>query len=487
MPGISYIPNDPLASGGPPTRTIPGGRFPAGAASARVEPPAPSGQYEPQTAEFDYWQTRAALIAGIKAWRDADGRYLPRWWGDQKVLPVYTDAGDDLNAFYDRSSLQFFSHSFGGQRVHSAESVDVVTHELGHALLDAIRPDFWDVPFIEVAALHEAFGDCIAILSALTDPQIRSAVLALSPDLSLAQFVESLAEQLGDAIRREYGASSTEAGALRHALNRFTWADPATLPTAVPAQQLSGEAHSFSRVFSGAFYDTLRMIFASGPTTSAGLRRAAQVAGQLLISAARTAPPSVEMFSAVGQRMLQADIVKFKGVHAAQIRQAFGGHGMDLPTPSTSLSEPPARRSRAQSELRERLGVPPRSRLRITPVESDLHDGLAHVTAFRPVRLTGDQLEGVRILVPGVARVVRRGRSIGGVVGAVTPSTGDAEQAHARAFARMLVESGQLRTTPSVRRRMRGAQPPSDGQRPTASHEVRIVEGEPTIVRRGFS
>ena len=165
-------------------------------------------------------------------------------------MPVQTDAGDDLNAFYDRSSLQFFSHTFGGVTVNSAESVDVVTHEQGHAFLDAIRPDFFQVPFIEVGALHEAFGDCMAILNALEDRLIRDAVLKSTPDLSVNQFVEGLAEELGDAIAREYGASNVDVGALRRALNTFSGRDPTSLPPDAPANQLSGEVHSFSRVFS---------------------------------------------------------------------------------------------------------------------------------------------------------------------------------------------------------------------------------------------
>ena len=107
-----------------------------------------------------------------------------------------TDAGDDLNAFYDRASLQFFSHSFGGDTVHSAESVDVVTHEQGHAFLDAIRSDFFEVPFIEVGALHEAFGDCTAMLCALEDKAVRDAVIKSTPDLS------------GEQLRREPGRAA---------------------------------------------------------------------------------------------------------------------------------------------------------------------------------------------------------------------------------------------------------------------------------------
>ena len=265
MATIAYTPNDPLASGGPPARHIRPSRLPSGdVATFKVQPSAVAGTYPPLTPEFDYWQTLTALVAGLKTWKAIEGSSLHRWFGNQKTLPVLTNSGDDLNAFYDRSSLQFFAHTFGGVTVHSAESTDVVTHEEGHGLLDAIRSDFFDVPFIEVGALHEAFGDCMAILTAISDKGIRDAMLAASPDLSGNQFVESLAEQLGDAIRREYGPQSVEKGALRHALNTFSWSDPTALPPSAPADKLCGEVHSFSRVFSGAFYDVIRNIYRAG-------------------------------------------------------------------------------------------------------------------------------------------------------------------------------------------------------------------------------
>ena len=298
---VSYVPNDPLASGGPPTRSVSAANFPPGdIAKFDVQPSAKPGQYEPLTPEFDYWQTKLALIGGLRTWKTLTGAFLPRWWGDQRALPVLTDAGDDLNAFYDRSSLQFFSHAYGGVTVHSAESVDVVVHEQGHALLDAIRSDFFDVPFIEVGALHEAFGDCNAILNALEDRATRDAVIKASPDLSRNQFVESLAEQLGDAIRREYGTDSVETGALRHALNTFRWVDPTGLPSWAPADQLAGEVHSFARVFVGAFYDVIRNIYNAGPKGQLNLRKASRTAGKFLVAAVRTVPAAPDTFSGVG-------------------------------------------------------------------------------------------------------------------------------------------------------------------------------------------
>ena len=285
---------------------------------------------------------------------------------------MLTDAGDDLNAFYNRDSLQFFSHTFDGVTVNSAESVDVVTHEQGHAFLDAIRPDFFDVPFIEVGALHEAFGDCMAIVTALEDRAIRDAVLASTPDLAANHFVESLAEALGDAIAREFGASSVDVGALRHALNTFQWSDPTSLPPDAPADQLSGEVHSFARVFVGAFYDVIRNIYTAGRRKdSLGLRNASRTAGKLLVAAIRIVPATPSTFSGVGQRMLQADVAMNRGANTAAINEAFAAHGMPLPAPATSLPVPLPGQTRAgaSTELRRRLAVPPGTRIELTPVE----------------------------------------------------------------------------------------------------------------------
>jgi hypothetical protein len=487
MPNVSYNPNDPGAVGGPPQRTVAAGKFPAGA-SFSVKPIARAGTYKPLTPEYDYWQVQTALIAGMNTWKAMDGKALPKWWGNKPVLPALTNAGDDLNAFYDRASLQFFAHTFGGVTVHSAESVDVVTHEQGHAILDAIRPDFWNAPFIEIGGFHEAFGDCIALLTALTDKVICDRVVATSPDLSGPHFVEALAEQLGDAIAREYGPGSVEAGALRHALNNFRWSDPTKLPPNAPANQLAGEVHSFARVFVGAFYDTIRNMYnASGTKTSAGLQRAAAHAGGLLIQAVRTAPAAPRLFEAVGKRMLQAEASLKGGNYAKQVRDAFDRHGMTLPAPAASLPEalPSRTPSDAAKELRKRMGVPAGARLETTKVDSEMHKNLEHVTAFRKVPLTG-VLRGVTVNVPASARVTRRGGSTN-VIGDAVAGTSDADN-EARAFAQTLVESGDIRIAPKLTRRIqvpiapRGRRPP---RKPT--HEIKIDKGQPTLVRVGFA
>jgi hypothetical protein len=499
---VSYIPNDPMAVGGPPVHNVRAAALPRSSAGFDIQPAADPGVYPSQTPEFDFWQVREALIKGLKLWRDVDGAYPPAWFGGQARLTVLTDAGDDLNAFYDRRSLQFFHHSFDGQRVHSGESVDVAVHEEGHALLDMIRPDFFEVPFIEVGALHESFGDCVAILTALSDRSIREAVLGTSADLSSKHFVQAMAEELGDAIRREYGNAAVEDGALRNASNTLSWSDPTALPPGGPATTLSGEVHSFSRVFTGAFYDALRNMYNDGSKGSAAkLGRVTKTLGKLLIAGVRAVPATPRTFEGVGRRMVEADITSNKGANVAAIRTAFESHGMPLPAPAVEMAVPVKRRTRGGSsaQLREELNVPAGTQLSFTPVSTDAHGEISHVVAYRPLQLTEGELSGVRLMVPATAAVRTRGRSVTGVIGAIKPADQEVER-EGRAFARALLANGDIRGTAqptgaSGRRRTRGASPvgviapqPRPAYAPfPPTHEVKIVGGEPTLRRIGFS
>ncbi len=502
MATVSYIPNDPMAVGGPPVHNVRAAALPRSSAGFDIQPAADPGVYPSQTPEFDFWQVREALIKGLKLWRAVDGAYPPAWFGGQARLKVLTDAGDDLNAFYDRRSLQFFHHTFDGQKVHSGESVDVAVHEEGHALLDMIRPDFFEVPFIEVGALHEAFGDCVAILTALSDRSIREAVLSTSADLSSKHFVQAMAEELGDAIRREYGNAAVEDGALRNASNTLSWSDPTALPPGGPATTLSGEVHSFSRVFTGALYDSLRNMYNDGGTGSAAkLGRVTKTLGKLLIAGVRAVPATPRTFEGVGRRMVEADVTSNGGVNAAAIRAAFGAHGMTLPAPRVEMAVPVKRRTRGGSsaQLREELNVPAGTPLSFTPVSTDVNGDISHVVAYRPLQLTEGELSGVRLMVPATAAVRTRGRTVTGVIGAIKPADQDVER-EGRAFARALLANGDIRGTAEPtgaagRRRTRGASPvgviapqPRPAYAPfPPTHEVKIVGGEPTLSRIGFS
>ena len=348
-------------------------------------------------------------------------------------------------------------------------------------------------PFIEVGALHEAFGDCTAILNALEDEADRGR-RSSRPRPTCPRTSSSRAWPNSSATRsaREYGADSVESGALRHALNTFRWVEPTNLPSWAPADELAGEVHSFARVFVGAFYDTIRNIYDCGPKRPLNLRKASRTAGKLLVAAVRTVPAAPDTFSGVGQRMIQADVTTNKGVNAKAISDAFDAHGMTLAAPVTSLPVPlgPRTRRGATGELRERLGVPQGTKVEVNEVESDSHGTIGHVTAYRAVPLdargaAGRQHHGARCRTgpDDPARRSHRGRPrrrLAGQRRRRTPGPGIRPHAH-RQRRHPGLGPGHAR---------RGGSPPPPAVAPpkrTASHEIRIVAGEPTIVRVGFS
>jgi hypothetical protein len=279
------------------------------------------------SAGFRFWTAAEALRRGAALWASV----LPkgtRWWL-KKALPVKLDAGDDLNAYYDRSSLSFFHSEVDGRVLYSGESPDVVCHELGHAVLDAVRPELWDAMSDEVAAFHEAFGDVSAVLSALQLEAVRKALLAASPRLYRASFVSRLAEELGWGIRQSH-PDAVDADCLRSAVNSFAYRSPETLPASGPASLLSSEPHSLSRVFTAEFFEAVSNMLASrgAKPSEPDLAQCSRDAAALIAAAAAAAPIVPEYFSQVAAHAIEADARLFKGRYRDALQSAFVRRGI---------------------------------------------------------------------------------------------------------------------------------------------------------------
>ena len=275
----------------------------------RVEGETPEPRaYEPDTHEFLHWQLSSALERGKRLW----ARHLPLadGWVPGPVLPAVPESGSDLNAYYDRQALHFFRDvdPQTGVVVASGDSADVVTHEQGHAILDAIRPDLWDAPHFEVAAFHEAFGDLAAIFVALAEPALAEAVDSQTKsDPGRSNLVSRLAEELGAAVRGRYGSDAALPGALRDAVNAFEYVDPKSLPDTAPARSLSAEPHSFCRVMTGACWDVLVTLFRAQPGKDrpSDLVAAAEATALYVVSASETAPSGVDFLGRVARRIVR--------------------------------------------------------------------------------------------------------------------------------------------------------------------------------------
>jgi len=300
-----------------------------------VGAPPPPGRYRRGTTAFRFWNAADSLTRAAQYWAGIVPEKTRWYTGD--VLPALVDAGDDLNAYYDRYGLCFFHAHVAGETVYSGESPDVLCHELGHAVLDALAPALWNAATIEAAALHESFGDISAMLSALELESVRTAVIAETAGrLSRSSRISRLAEQLGWAIRQSH-PDAVDRDCLRNAANSFFYSPPESLPPLAPASALSSEPHSFSRVFTAAWLAALAgMVEAAGGAgrsgqpggSAASLLGVSRDAGALMVRAVQRARIASNYFAQVAAEVLRADADLFNGKYREALRHAFVGRGV---------------------------------------------------------------------------------------------------------------------------------------------------------------
>jgi hypothetical protein len=309
---------------GPPARFVP----PKGAGSARGSYAIGRAADSPATLAVNAFGT-AFLTIKLFEGEDALGREVTWAFGGEQLL-IVPRAGERANAFYDRAtrSLQFFWFTgASGDTVYTALSRDIVAHECGHALLDAVVPSLYDSSTPESIAIHEAVADVVAVLLALDSGKLRESVLARSKNtLSGANAFSKIAEQFGMAQLGPGGVHRTELRELANTDTRTT---------------LAGERpHRLSTLLSAIFYDTLKQIYdarfanlMSTPSPETGkLPTADQAANKalgtaymafrrLLLRGIDYLPPGELSFADVGRAALAADRAVVSDADAGQERR----------------------------------------------------------------------------------------------------------------------------------------------------------------------
>jgi hypothetical protein len=177
------------------------------------------------------------------------GRAIPWASGNGRLLLI-PHAGYMENAFYDRATgaLHFFYFEGpDGKPVYTCLSHDIVTHELGHAVLDGLKPYYNEVSSPQTAGFHEYFGDAMAMMASLGTPETALVVTRDAPrTLDPRNVVSAIATEFGAAVRRipdeEY--------------LRGAWNDRRM-------SELAGtyEEHDWSEVLTGIYYDLLEYLY----------------------------------------------------------------------------------------------------------------------------------------------------------------------------------------------------------------------------------
>jgi hypothetical protein len=140
-----------------------------------------------------------------------------------------------------------------------------------------------------------------------------------------------------------------DADCLRNAVNSFFYRQPESLPPMAPASALSSEPHSFSRVFTAAWLESLAAMAEVRGTSPDALASAAVDAGRLLAGAVSAARIASNYFAQVAAGLLTADERLTGGEFRAAIRRAFVGRGILAMSSAAALAGAgPSRDARAR-------------------------------------------------------------------------------------------------------------------------------------------
>jgi hypothetical protein len=242
--------------------------------------------------------TWAVLCHGINMFNKMFG--LGKW-AAVNCMTVLPAAGVQANAYYDRTNFKFFYFDRNGQRVYTALSADIVLHELGHGLLDAIRPDFFSSASMEVWAFHESFGDVTSILGALHwDAVVDKLLSDTKGDLRQPNIVANVAEQFGMALGMVCG--------LREAFNNFKYQNPTSLPKSPSGpNMIFNEPHSFSKIMTGIVYEILCCVYEKNGSTRDGLMKARDYVKEVFYRTCTKVPNSANFYECFCEGLLQED------------------------------------------------------------------------------------------------------------------------------------------------------------------------------------
>jgi hypothetical protein len=251
-------------------------------------------EYELDDMRFHQLNTYAIAARATELVELELGRPL-RWGFEGSRLLVVPHAGILENAFYsaESHSLQFYSFMGTGRSrraYHTALAHDIVAHETGHAILDAVRPRYYEPFEPETSALHEAVGDLCAIFAALSHEAVQRRVAGSLDRLNL---LSEIAEGFEEAGVRGWGS-----------IRSLVDATPADWKDTI-------EPHDLSLKLSSTVYLALRTLHQTlmrrGETALDALRTARTVIQRMAVRALDFLPPADCTLAEYADALLAAD------------------------------------------------------------------------------------------------------------------------------------------------------------------------------------
>jgi len=171
--------------------------------------------------QFHQQMVYAVAMTTIKNFESALGRKII--WSSRRVtgqvfekyvqrLRIYPHALRDANAYYSplKKSLLFgyFESNPASSVLHMPNSYvftclshDIIAHEVTHAILDGMYPNYAEASNPDVLAFHEAFSDIVALFQHFTFPEVlKHQIGKTRGDLAAQNLLGQLAQEFGSAI-----------------------------------------------------------------------------------------------------------------------------------------------------------------------------------------------------------------------------------------------------------------------------------------------
>lgn len=328
--------------------------------------------YEPLQREFDQVNAHISAYKTLDMHKDFLGRDIS-WAFGKNQLEVNSHKDKGANAYYHRwaGSINFFYfESEGlGKTVQTAQSSDVVAHETGHATLDGMKPKYLGSWGGETMAFHEAFSDATAMLYTVSrEDNIDKLIEETGGNLNSTNRMTMLAEEFGKAVRlMNTDPSDDDMTYLRNANNTFKYVPQSELPEQGGREELTSGAHSFSRIFSGAFYDCYKNLTAKfaeelpgippaeneippegeapppTPDYKGAMKSARDVIGNIFLKGVEMGPSSSASFKTMALSMLNADKMINEGKYSGLLADVFISRDIlkpeDIPQNEASIRE----------------------------------------------------------------------------------------------------------------------------------------------------
>lgn len=251
-------------------------------------------------------------------------------WAENQTLLVNPSKIKGIATSYDRNELGFSYRKFGIENFCSANNANVVAHSLGHAFLDAIRPDIWNVNYFEVVAFQEAFAEINAISSMLSWKE-----LALEA-VNNREILSKTAVDVGNALKFIGMKPYNTEDFWGNAINDFTYMNHMILPLHGSLAELTQEPENFARIWISTWWNILIEIAESlsNPFEEA-LVLARNIINKYQIEAFCYAPFNPDFFATMAGLILDIasveqtyyEIIKSNFEHKGIITDAINYHG----------------------------------------------------------------------------------------------------------------------------------------------------------------